>query len=121
MSIRTKRIYEAPAQADGYRVLVDRVWPRGLRKDEVQLDAWLKVLAPSTELRKWFAHDPQKWSEFKRRYVAELKARDEAGEALSELGRRARRQRVTLLFAARDTEHNNAVALREYLQRARRD
>ena len=114
MSIRLKRIYDKPAAADGYRVLVDRVWPRGVSKEAARLDAWLKEIAPSTALRKWFGHDPRRWREFKRRYGKELAAR--AAE-LGVLALRARRGRLTLLFGARDTRFNQAVALKGYLER----
>lgn len=116
MSIRIKRAYEDAAKNDGYRVLVDRIWPRGVSKDEAQLDDWVKALAPSTELRKWFGHDPDRWDEFRKRYRKELKARDEAQQALDDLRQRARKGRVTLVFAAKDSEHSNAAFLRELLQ-----
>lgn len=107
---RVKRIYEPPADSDGERVLVDRLWPRGLSKKKAAVNRWEKELAPSDELRRWFAHDTDKWPEFRRRYFAELDA-EPAG--LADL--RATRGRVTLLFAARDEQYNNAVALKEYL------
>lgn len=110
--IRTKRVYEPAAPTDGLRVLVDRIWPRGLRREQVRADLWLKAAAPSTALRQWFAHDPAKWLGFKRRYFAELDAR---ADALAPLLQAARQQRVTLLFSAADERHNQAVALREYL------
>jgi uncharacterized protein YeaO (DUF488 family) len=114
MSIQVKRAYEVPAKGDGYRVLVDRVWPRGMKKEQLRLDTWLKQLAPSTPLRKWFGHDPAKWNEFKRRYFRELTGHR---EDIRELRKRARQGRVTLVFAAKETEFNNAVALKEYLQK----
>jgi uncharacterized protein YeaO (DUF488 family) len=114
--IEVKRVYEQVSARDGQRVLVDRVWPRGLRKEALRLDAWRKDLAPSPGLRAWFGHDPTRWEEFRRRYFAELDARP---EALAELRAMARRGRLTLLYGARDTEHNNAVALRDYLERRR--
>jgi uncharacterized protein YeaO (DUF488 family) len=114
MPIGVKRAYEAPASSDGARVLVDRLWPRGLAREGGQLDAWLKEIAPSTELRKWFAHDPEKWPEFKRRYFEELDGRE---PALQDLLARARVGQVTLLYGAKDEQHNNAVALREYLEK----
>ena len=114
MQIDLKRAYDPPAKSDGRRVLVDRVWPRGIAKDDLRIDAWLKDLAPSTELRKWIGHDPAKWDEFRKRYGRELEQRS---EALEELLDKARAGHVTLVFSARDTEHNNAVALREYLER----
>lgn len=112
MSIAVKRIYERPAKSDGYRVLVDRVWPRGMKKDAAVLDAWSKELAPSTALRQWFGHDPARWEGFRHRYASEL---DAAAEHWRPLLTQAARHRVTLLFGARDEEHNNAVALKQYL------
>ena len=112
--IKLKRVYDAPEEDDGVRVLVDRVWPRGLSKERARVDLWIKELAPSTTLRKWFAHDPAKWQEFRRRYHAELAEKD---EALEQLQRTCYDNPVvTLLFAAKDREHNNAVALKEYLR-----
>jgi uncharacterized protein YeaO (DUF488 family) len=113
--IGTKRVYDAPAAGDGTRILVDRIWPRGLAKDKAAVDEWLKDVAPSTALRRWFGHDPAKWQEFRRRYAAELAARDDAVAHLRAL---ARRGRVTLVYGARDTAHNNAIALKAYLERA---
>lgn len=110
--IRIKRIYDPPAAGDGRRVLVDRLWPRGLSKDEVKVDEWLKEIAPSDELRKWFGHDPARWEEFRTRYREELKLH---GELLERLRAEARKGTVTLLFAAKDEEHNNAVVLKELL------
>jgi len=112
--IRLKRVYDKPTQADGRRVLVDRIWPRGLKKKEARVDEWLKELAPSTGLRKWFGHDPARWNEFKKRYSAEL---DDQHERVEQLADEASNCTVTLLFAAKDTEHNNALALKEHLQR----
>ena len=118
MAIELKRVYDPPAPSDGRRVLVDRVWPRGVAREDLVIDAWLKDLAPSAELRRWFAHDATKWHEFKRRYFDELTARAETIEGLVA---DASSGRVTLLFATRDREHNNAVALKAYLeQRLRR-
>lgn len=117
MPLRIKRVYDPPATDDGYRVLVDRIWPRGLSKDVAQIDEWLKDVAPSTALRKWFGHDPEKWKEFLRRYFRELDAKPVAVTRLRTL---ARGQRVTLLFAAQDIDHNNAVALKAYLGRGRK-
>jgi uncharacterized protein YeaO (DUF488 family) len=113
MPIDLKRAYDPPAKSDGRRILVDRMWPRGVAKDDLRIDAWLKDLAPSTELRKWFGHDPTKWDEFRKRYARELEQRS---QALEELLGKARTGHVTLVFSARDTEHNNAVALREHLE-----
>jgi uncharacterized protein YeaO (DUF488 family) len=113
-TVRVKRAYEPPSGDDGIRVLVDRLWPRGLSKPRASVDLWLKDLAPSVRLRRWFNHDPTRWTEFKHRYAEELDAKTGAVAAL--VGA-ARRGRVTLLFGARDPEHNNAVALYSYLTR----
>lgn len=110
--IRTKRVYDPPEPADGKRVLVDRLWPRGLRKQDAAVDLWLKEAAPSHELRRWFGHDPAKWDEFQRRYAAELEARHAALEPLLAI-----HEPLTLLFAAQDRERNNAVALARWLGR----
>lgn len=115
--IRTKRVYEEASSRDGFRVLVDRVWPRGMTKEHAHADLWLKEAAPSTELRKWFSHDPAKWKEFKSRYFSEL---DEHPDAVKALLDKAENKQLTLLFSAQDTEHNQAVALREYLLSASR-
>ena len=114
--IKLKRAYEPSSRSDGYRVLVERLWPRGIRKEDLTLDRWEKDIAPSHELRKWFAHDPAKWSEFKQRYRHELKDRSLA-ERLHELAARAADGTVTLVFSSHDTEHNNAVVLKEELER----
>jgi uncharacterized protein YeaO (DUF488 family) len=114
VSVQLKRVYDAPAKSDGRRVLVDRIWPRGLTKREARIDEWLKEIAPSTKLRKWFAHDPARWKEFKKRYAAEL---DEQRDQVEHLARAAKQRTVTLLFGAKDTEHNNAVALKDYIAR----
>jgi len=111
--IRTKRIYEEPSEDDGGRVLVDRLWPRGISKEKASLDRWEKDLAPSDDLRRWFGHDPAKWEEFLRRYRAELEGKE---EALARLRREANEGTVTLLYAAKDEEHNNAVALKRYIE-----
>ena len=113
MAIDVKRAYERAATSDGCRILVDRIWPRGITKDDLQVDAWLKDLAPSTGLRKWFGHDPNKWDEFRRRYAKELEQRP---GALEELVARAEAGHVTLVFAAKDSDHNNAVALKQQLE-----
>lgn len=113
--IKTKRAYEKKSRQDGLRILVERLWPRGLKKEDAAIDLWLKGLAPSTRLRKWFAHDPQKWDEFRRRYWAEL---DGNPDLLALLKHRAGEGNVTLVYAARDREHNSAVALKERLERA---
>jgi len=112
--IRTKRVYEPPKREDGYRVLVDRLWPHGLSRDAAQVDLWLREVAPSDALRRWFGHDPAKWTAFREKYRAEL--RSVAEEPLAELRRLAAEQPVlTLLYAAKDDRHNNAVVLREML------
>ena len=118
MGIQIQRAYEDPGARDGYRVLIDRLWPRGRRKDDLQLDAWLKVLAPSTELRKWFGHDPERWTEFRARYRRELRG-VAAREQLRDLATRAKRGRVTLVFGAKDVEHNDAVVLKSIIERMR--
>ncbi len=116
-SIRVKRVYDAPSRSDGVRVLVDRLWPRGLSKAAARIDVWMKNLAPSAALRTWFGHDPARWAEFQRRYHRELDASDARDELLALTDQRP----LTLLFGASDLDHNNAVALRAYLvSRARR-
>jgi uncharacterized protein YeaO (DUF488 family) len=110
--IRTKRVYEPAKPHDGLRVLVDRVWPRGMTKEQVQADLWLKDVAPGAALRKWFGHDRSKWEAFKRRYFLELDAQP---EAVARLLDEAAKGRLTLLFSARDAEYNQAIALRAYL------
>ncbi|HXY51288.1 MAG TPA: DUF488 family protein [Terriglobales bacterium] len=120
MPVVTKRVYASPSRGDGTRVLVDRLWPRGLTKSEAALDAWLKDLAPSNELRTWFHAHPDSWALFRKRYLREL-ARPEAAEPLGELHRLATgRKRLTLLFASRDEERNNAVVLKELLEGMRK-
>jgi uncharacterized protein YeaO (DUF488 family) len=111
--ITLKRAYDSVSRTDGTRFLVQRLWPRGISKAKLRVDAWLKEVGPSTELRKWFSHDPGKWSEFRRRYFRELDARPEAWEPIVSA---ARRGRVTLVYSSHDTQHNNAIALQEYLQ-----
>jgi uncharacterized protein YeaO (DUF488 family) len=111
-NIRLKRVYEPAAPADGRRILVDRLWPRGLKKADAAIDRWMKQVAPSTELRKWFGHAPERWPEFRRRYSEELRGKK---ALLDELRALAREGPVTLLYAAHDSEHNDAVALRELL------
>lgn len=118
--IQVKRIYESPAAGDGERLLVDRLWPRGVSKGAARLSAWLKDLAPSEELRRWFAHDPARWPEFQARYAAELAAPEKA-QLLEEVARKARRGPVTLLYAARDQDRNNANVLKEVLEQLLRD
>ncbi len=116
MSIAVKRAYDAPAARDGHRFLVDRVWPRGVSKEDLELQGWYRELAPSTQLRKWFGHDPERWPEFQKRYLAELR-RKELREPLNELAKLAKRGKVTLVYGARDEEHNQAIVLRDYLKR----
>lgn len=114
MAVRLKRVYEPPEPSDGYRVLIDRLWPRGVSKEQAHLDEWVRDLAPSSELRRWFGHDPAKFDEFRRRYRTELAAQE---EKLRDLRSRARTGTLTLVYAARDTEHNDAVVLAELLRR----
>ncbi|RME32626.1 MAG: DUF488 family protein [Gammaproteobacteria bacterium] len=111
--IRCRRVYDAPAPGDGLRVLVDRLWPRGLSREATAVDLWCRDLAPSDELRRWFGHRPERWEEFRRRYREELQARTQVVQEL--LDRIGDSGRATLLYAARDTERNNAVVLKEYL------
>lgn len=118
LDIKLKRAYEPPAATDGTRVLIDRLWPRGVTKEEAAIDHWLRDIAPSTELRRWFGHDVNLWDEFRRRYTAELKHHT---EQVDELLRLARHGRVTLVFGARDEEHNDAVVLKHFvLERSKR-
>jgi uncharacterized protein YeaO (DUF488 family) len=114
MSLKIKRAYEEPANDDGARILVDRLWPRGLTKAKASIDLWLKDIAPSTELRKWFAHDPAKWTEFQARYKQELKHHT---DQLALLKQKAAKGPVTLIYGARDQEHNEAAVLLKLLQR----
>lgn len=114
--INTKRVYEPADGADGIRFLVERLWPRGVKKESLRIDGWLKEVGPSTELRKWFSHDPAKWDEFRRRYDAELKANPSAWKPIVEA---AQQGTVTLIYSSHDSEHNNAVALKEFLSRRR--
>lgn len=117
MTIRLKRAYDKPAHTDGVRVLVERLWPRGLSKDAARIDWWPKDIAPSTELRRWYAHDVDKWPEFQRRYRAELQTQP---ELLTEIKKRARTEILTFVFAAHDTEHNSAVVLKQVVEGRRR-
>jgi len=112
MSVYIKRVYEPPQQADGERILVDRVWPRGLSRDKAAVNRWMKEIAPSSGLRKWFGHRPDRWDQFRQAYLEELAQHEDAHRELRRLCRRAP---VTLLFAARDERHNNAVVIREWL------
>src|SRR5512135_2589208 len=108
--IKIKRIYDQASPEDGKRIYIDRLWPRGRRKEEVKIDEWLKEISPSDALRKWFGHDPSKYAEFKRRYTKEL---EKHSEILGKISKEAKRKTVTLLFSARDVEHNNATVMRE--------
>ena len=114
MPILLKRAYETPSRSDGCRILVERLWPRGLSKQDAKIDVWVREAAPSSELRRWFNHEPDKWAEFKRRYFKELRAREKPLQPILE---RVRSGRVTFVFAARELRFNNAVALKEYLER----
>lgn len=111
-NIQVKRIYEASHAQDGFRILVDRLWPRGIKKEQAKIGLWLKEISPSDSLRKWFNHEPEKWEEFKQRYFKEL---DQKQDLVEQLTLHAKKSNVTILFSAKDEAHNNAVALREYL------
>jgi uncharacterized protein YeaO (DUF488 family) len=115
--IRLKRAYETPTRADGSRILVERLWPRGLSKERAALDLWLKEVAPSPELRKWYGHDPAKWEQFQKRYWKELQENEEAVQLLKQ---RAKKGTVTLVYAARDEERNSALVLKRFLERRKR-
>ncbi len=110
--LKIKRVYDAPSKDDGKRILVDRLWPRGLRKEDARIDEWLKDVAPSAGLRKWFNHDPGKWDEFRRRFFAELDKEQESADRIIDA---ARKGTVTLLFGSKEERYNNAAALKEYL------
>ena len=110
--IRIKRIYDSPGEEDGFRILVDRLWPRGLSKEKAKIGLWLKEIAPSDILRKWYAHDPQKWDEFKRKYFEELESKK---ELINEITQKVSDGNVTLLFSSKEERLNNAVALKEYI------
>jgi uncharacterized protein YeaO (DUF488 family) len=112
-TVKVKRVYDPPAEDDGWRVLVDRLWPRGLKKESAAVDLWLKAIAPETGLRKWFNHDPEKWAEFSRKYRAELKASPVVQELLEVIHRD---RTVTLLYGAKDEKHNQAVVLQQYVK-----
>ena len=113
MNVQIKRVYAEPNASDGKRILIDRLWPRGLTKEKARVDLWLKEIAPSTQLRQWFAHDPNKWPEFQERYRAEL---EKNNAALSLLLQQIKEGKVTLLYGAKDEAHNDAVALKEYIE-----
>lgn len=114
MPISLKRVYDTPSQSDGCRILVERLWPRGISKQNAKIDLWPKEIAPSTALRRWFNHEPDRWTQFKARYLTELRARPEALRSIVE---RARAGRVTFVFASRELRFNNAVALKEFVER----
>jgi uncharacterized protein YeaO (DUF488 family) len=114
MKIQMKRVYDEPSEADGQRILIDRLWPRGLSKAKARVDLWLKAVAPSTPLRQRFGHDPEKWEEFKQRYTDEL---DQNSEAVAQLRALLAQGTVTLLYGAKDKEHNDAVVLQEYVEK----
>lgn len=114
MNVKIKRVYEAPVASDGYRILVDRIWPRGVSKQDAKVSLWLKTIAPSTELRKWFSHTPDRWQEFRRRYLQELNSKDDELAMIRDKLKTTRN--VTLIYSAKDTEHNQAVVLLEYLR-----
>jgi uncharacterized protein YeaO (DUF488 family) len=111
--LKTKRVYEPSEPEDGVRFLVDRLWPRGIKKEDLEMESWLKDVAPSPELRKWFAHDPARWQEFQKRYRAELKANPNSWQPILKA---AKQGTVTLLYSARDTEHNSALLLKKFLE-----
>jgi uncharacterized protein YeaO (DUF488 family) len=113
--IHLKRVYDPPSKSDGYRILVERLWPRGLTKERAAVDLWMKEIAPSPELRKWFGHDPAKWDEFSQRYLHELKKNKEATDRLSELVES--HDPITFVYAARDEQHNSARLLKEFMER----
>ncbi len=114
LSIQLKRVYEEPSRSDGHRILVERLWPRGISKEAARIDLWAKDVAPSTELRQWFGHEPDKWDEFKLRYFDELRARR---DSLEHVKGHVRAGQVTFVFASRESRFNNAVALKEFLER----
>lgn len=114
MTIKLKRAYETPEKSDGFRILVERLWPRGVTKTNANIDLWMKEIAPSTELRKWYSHDVEKWPEFEKRYKQELK---ENRDLVAELKSIVREKNVTFIYAAHDEEHNSAVVLKEYIEK----
>ena len=115
MVIKIKRVYEPVSEDDGFRILVDRLWPRGVSKEKAHVDLWIKDIGPSDELRKWFAHDPNKWEQFKKRYAAEMKNKSDLIWKIKQL--EEKKGTVTLVYSARDPEHNQAIALNPYLQK----
>ena len=112
--IKIKRIYEAPSAGDGFRILVDRLWPRGLTKEKARVDLWLRDISPSNELRKWYGHDPDKWTEFKKKYLEEIEKKEEEFDLLR---KKAREGTVTFLFSSKEEKLNNAAALKEFVER----
>ncbi len=120
MELKLKRIYESPAETDGFRILVDRLWPRGVKKKAAQLDAWLKDSAPSPDLRKWFDHDPEKFAAFKERYEEELVMNQQTAAAVAEILKQLEATDITLVYAARDPEINHVVVLRDYVESQRK-
>ncbi len=110
--IKIKRVYDRYSPNDGTRILIDRLWPRGIKKEEAKIDLWIKDIAPSDDLRKWFAHDPKKWNEFKKKYSAELKKKKDLCNEIVNKGK----ANISLIYAAKDEEHNNAAVLKEYLE-----
>ena len=120
LELKMKRIYEAPAEADGFRILVDRLWPRGVKKEAAQLDAWLKDSAPSPDLRKWFDHDPEKFTAFKERYEEEMLTNPPTAAAVAEILKQLEATDVTLVYAARDPEINHVVLLRDFVEKQRK-
>ena len=115
MNIKIKRVYEQPDKDDGLRILVDRLWPRGLTKEKAGVDLWLKEIAPSTELRKWFDHDPEKWKRFRGRYETEIRHKDDLIKVLKQ---KAREGTITLIYGARDEKHNEALVLKQFLEKS---
>jgi len=113
--IKTKRIYESPAEEDGFRILVDKLWPRGVKREEAKIDLWLREIAPSDELRRWFSHDPQKWKEFRKKYETQLATKQELLHRIKQMEKE--KGNITLLYSARDAEHNNAIALLAVLEK----
>lgn len=112
--ITLKRVYEEPSKSDGFRILVERLWPRGVSKEKASVDLWIKDVGPSTELRKWYSHDVEKWKEFKKRYTQELK---DKVDLLEEIKTHAKKGKVTFVYAAHDEEHNSALVLKDYLEK----
>lgn len=118
MEIYLKRVYDPASKEDGARILVERLWPRGVKKEGLKMDGWLKEVAPSTDLRKWFSHDPTKWKEFQKKYFEEL---NKNREALKPILKVLHKSNVTLLYSSKDTEHNNAICLKNYLEKHRKN